>query len=48
MKIHNHLSHNYFLSNKKALFFHMKAYFDSVGEKYDKYLPLTFHIKNGT
>jgi tubulin monoglycylase TTLL3/8 len=46
--MHNHLENNWNLSNKKALFYNMRAYYDAINEDYDKYLPLTFHIQNGT
>lgn len=42
--IHNHFEQNEFLGNKKALFYNMKAYYESINEDVFKYLPLTFHI----
>lgn len=35
------------MSNKKALYYNMKTYYDSLGEPYHHKLPLTFHIKEG-
>jgi tubulin monoglycylase TTLL3/8 len=43
-KMHNHLENNWNLSNKKALFYNMKAYYENINGDYSKYLPLTFHI----
>ncbi|EGR30742.1 tubulin-tyrosine ligase family protein, putative [Ichthyophthirius multifiliis] len=47
MKIHNHLQDNFHLSNKKALFYNMKNYYESLGQNLFDYLPLTFHIQQG-
>lgn len=47
-KCHNHLGNNYHLANKNALMYNMKAYFEAYGEDPFIYLPLTFHIRNGT
>ena len=41
----NHVEGHVHLSNKKALFYNMKNYYESIGEDPFKYLPLTFHIK---
>ena len=41
------MENNYHLSNKKALFYNMKVYYEAVGKDYFKCLPLTFHIKEG-
>lgn len=38
---------NYHLSNKKAIFYNMKIYYEALGREYYKSLPLTFHIKEG-
>lgn len=45
--LYNHLEGNYHLSNKKALFYNMKAFCESKGEDVFEYLPQTFHIKDG-
>jgi len=38
---------NYHLSNKKAIFYNMKVYYEAIGQEYHRYLPITFHIKEG-
>ena len=38
---------NYHLSNKKAIFYNMRIYFEALGIEYHSQLPLTFHIKEG-
>lgn len=45
--VHNHLEYNFYLGNKKALFYNMKEYYKRQGKDVFEYLPLTFHIKNG-
>ena len=47
IKVHNHLQCNYFLGNKKALFYSMKKYYDLIGEDPFTKIPLTFHITEG-
>ena len=44
----NHLENHFNLSNKKGLFYNMKMYYDSLGQDVFDYLPLTFHVKEGT
>lgn len=44
---HNHLESHFHLSNKKALFYNFKTYMEHIGEDAFKYIPLTFHIKEG-
>ena len=46
-KIHNHLQCNYFLGNKKALFYSMKKYYQLKGIDPFTKIPLTFHITQG-
>jgi hypothetical protein len=56
-KEENHTSHNcimyakmennYHLSNKKAIYYNMKIYYEAIGKDYYNHLPLTFHIKEG-
>ena len=41
------MENNYHLSNKKAIFYNMKVYYEAIGKEYHHYLPLTFHIKEG-
>jgi hypothetical protein len=43
----NHLENHIHLSNKKALFYNMKMYYDSIGKDVFDYLPLTYHVKEG-
>lgn len=45
--MHNHLINNFYLGNKKALFYNLKQYYDLIGENAFKRIPLTFHIKKG-
>jgi tubulin monoglycylase TTLL3/8 len=47
LKAHNHLENNWNLTNKKALFYNMKAYYEAIKENPFDYIPLTFHIKEG-
>jgi hypothetical protein len=44
---HNHLECFYHLSNKKALLYNMKSYYEAIGQEPFKTLPMTFHIKDG-
>lgn len=46
-KMHNHLENQWNLSNKKALFYNMYAYYQAMNKNPFEYLPLTFHIQNG-
>ena len=43
----NHLEGHIHLSNKKALYYNMKIYYESLGENPFNFIPLTFHIKDG-
>ena len=45
--LYNHMECNYHLSNKKALYYNMKAFCEWKGEDVFDYLPQTFHIKEG-
>lgn len=47
IKLHNHLENNWNLSNKKALFYNMRAYYKSLNEDAFQYIPRTYHIQNG-
>jgi tubulin---tyrosine ligase len=38
---------NYHLSNKKAIYYNMKVYYEAIGDEYHRHLPITFHIKDG-
>jgi hypothetical protein len=41
------MENNFHLSNKKALYYNMKIYYESTGQDWFGVLPLTFHIKEG-
>lgn len=45
--MHNHLINNFYLGNKKALFYNIKQYYELIGENPFSRIPLTFHIKKG-
>jgi tubulin--tyrosine ligase len=47
LKMHNHLQCNYFLGNKKALFYTMKKYYELLNIPPFTKIPLTFHITQG-
>ena len=47
IKIYNRLEDNFFLSNKKALFWNFSIYYWSKGLDPWSALPMTFHIDNG-
>ena len=47
LKIHNHLECNYYLGNKKALFYSLRKYYTLLGKNVFDYIPLTFHISKG-
>ena len=44
-KVHNHLEFNWNLTNKKALYYNMKSYYEAMEEDPFANIPLTFHIK---
>jgi len=47
LRLYNHVEGNGHLANKKAMFYNMKAYYESIGKDPFKVLPITFHIKEG-
>jgi tubulin polyglutamylase TTLL1 len=47
LRVHNHFNANYFLGNKKALFYSMRKYYELNGQNVFDFLPLTFHIARG-
>lgn len=47
-KLYNKLEGNKELASKKRLFYNMTAYYKSIGENAFKYIPLTFHMTEGT
>lgn len=48
LKIHNHLESNFYIGNKKALFYNMRKYLTLKNVDPFTILPLTFHIVKGT
>lgn len=47
-KVCNHLEGHIHLSNKKALYYNMKTYYECMGENPFDYIPLTYHIQEGS
>lgn len=45
--MHNHLINNFYLGNKKAMFYNLKQYYDLINVNAFNKIPLTFHIKKG-
>lgn len=45
LRIHNHFESNWNLTNKKALFYNLKAYYELIKDDPFVYIPLTFHVK---
>lgn len=45
--IYGKMENNYHLSNKKAIYYNMKVYYEAIGTDYYNHLPLTYHIKEG-
>lgn len=45
--VHNHLECNYYIGNKKAMFYNLRQYYGLIGQDVFDHLPLTFHIKKG-
>ena len=47
LKLHNHLESNFYIGNKKALFYNISNYL--VANEIDPFcvIPLTFHIVKG-
>lgn len=43
----NHQENNFHLSNKKAIYYNMKVYYEATQQSTFDYLPLTYHIKDG-
>ena len=43
----NHMENNFHLSNKKAIYYNMKSYYESTNQNTFDFLPLTYHIKDG-
>jgi tubulin--tyrosine ligase len=47
LRSHNHFNENYFIGNKKALFYSMRKYYELNDQNVFDFLPLTFHISRG-
>ena len=47
LRVQNHLSHNYHIGNKKALFHFLTRYYKQANKPIDQALPLTFHLAKG-
>jgi len=47
LRLCNHLEGNGHLGNKKAMFYNLKIYYESIGKDPFIAMPLTFHIKEG-
>ena len=45
IKMHNHLEFHWHISNKKALYYNLKKYYEAVDDNPFDYIPLTFHIQ---
>jgi hypothetical protein len=43
----NHQENNFHLSNKKAIYYNMKVYYEATHQNIFDHLPITFHIKDG-
>lgn len=43
----NHQENNFHLSNKKAIYYNMKIYYEATGQNPFDTIPLTYHIKEG-
>lgn len=46
-KTHNHFQCNFYIGNKKALFYAMRKYYKVNGLDPFNFIPLTFHINEG-
>ena len=42
--MHNHVTNNWNLSNKKALFMNLKSYYEAQKVNPFEFIPMTFHI----
>lgn len=45
--MHNHFQSNFFIGNKKAMFYNMKLYYSLIKQDVFENLPLTFHVVKG-
>ena len=44
IKMHNHVTCNWNLSNKKALFMNLKNYYEAQNMNPFEFIPMTFHV----
>ena len=44
--MHNKIEHNFHLSNKKALFYNLKSFYEATCKEIFDIVPITFHIKD--
>ena len=47
IRIHNHMSQNFVIGNKKALLYTMRQYYQNSGDSVFQHLPLSFHVCKG-
>lgn len=47
MRSTNHMENNFHLSNKKAIYYNMKIYYEATNQQTFKFIPLTYHVREG-
>lgn len=47
LKVHNHLESNFYIGNKKALFYNLRKYTQLKGLDLSSMIPMTFHVSRG-
>jgi hypothetical protein len=45
--VHNHFERNFYLGNKKAMFYNLRNYYELTKQSVFQHIPLTFHIQRG-
>ncbi len=45
--MHNHLPQNFYIGNKKALYYHLRQYYELQKKDVFEVLPITYHIAKG-
>ena len=43
----NHQENNFHLSNKKAIYYNMRVYYEATNQNPFEVMPFTYHIKEG-
>ncbi len=43
-RVHNHFENNFYIGNKKALYYNLKKYCELTGKNLFDIVPLTFHV----